>query len=128
MDDRAESKPLLVECMWRTSHQSVFREWLEDRSIYSRAEQADRRISSAPCSGVIERAGGVHPEQPVYIVANKCLGGAGPPIIAAAMPAKLLQRYSPRAREGLKFAAAVTWRDIKRGIKPSAFTLRRNRT
>jgi len=36
--------------------------------------------------------------------------------------------YSPRAREGLTFAAPVTWNDVERGVKRSAFTLKGSRT
>jgi bifunctional non-homologous end joining protein LigD len=33
--------------------------------------------------------------------------------------------YSPRAREGFPVAAPVTWKDIERGVRPDAYTLRR---
>jgi bifunctional non-homologous end joining protein LigD len=33
--------------------------------------------------------------------------------------------YSPRVREGFPIAAPVTWREVERGIKPDAFTMRR---
>src|SRR5215212_207412 len=33
--------------------------------------------------------------------------------------------YSPRARAGFPVAAPVTWKDIERGVRPDAYTLRR---
>jgi bifunctional non-homologous end joining protein LigD len=33
--------------------------------------------------------------------------------------------YSPRVREGFPIAAPVTWKQVERGIKPDAFTMRR---
>lgn len=33
--------------------------------------------------------------------------------------------YSPRVREGFPIAAPVTWKQVERGVKPDAFTMRR---
>jgi len=33
--------------------------------------------------------------------------------------------YSPRARPGFPVAAPVTWKDIARGIRPDAFTMKK---
>ncbi|HKH01674.1 MAG TPA: DNA ligase D, partial [Bradyrhizobium sp.] len=33
--------------------------------------------------------------------------------------------YSPRARAGFPVAAPVSWKDIERGVRPDAYTLRR---
>jgi bifunctional non-homologous end joining protein LigD len=36
-----------------------------------------------------------------------------------------LGAYSPVARRGFPVAAPVSWRDLERGVRPDAFTLRR---